>query len=184
MESPFHNYETVFIAVAATIGFFLSWVYHRYIDNLDVDTDSAWKVKFKKLEQRRILETQYYTTVIHNLETTNKAVQEEAQGMRVSSTRLRNLYDRNASFMSREELEKNIVEVSRRIASMRSALETIKSKKTITVKECSICTYPVKCKTKCVCKNEKCSYEWCKSCDIKLKSNGLKYCPAGCQGAI
>ena len=134
------------------------------------------------LEKRRKLEVDYYTTTIHHLEITNNNVQREAQSLRISSARLRNLYDRNASFMSKADLEKAVIEVSQRLASMKSSLIKLKEEEPSSLHECNICANTFNLKISC--KNSKCTYGWCKDCSDKLRKNGVKYCPAGCRGAI
>jgi hypothetical protein len=181
------SYASAFALTALTAFAVYFWWIGNPVNKND-DDSSKLQERIEMLEKRRKLEVDYYTTVIHNLETTNKTVQEEAQALRVSAVRFRNLYDRKASFMSKAELEKAITEVSQRLASMRSSLVDIKNSISagITgIHECQICANTFKHKNKIYsCGNNKCSYGWCNACDDKLKCTGVKLCPAGCQGEI
>ena len=158
-----------------------------------------------ELKELNHTENEYYSLIIENLENTNNDVQAEAQTLRLSTLRLRNLYEKNPSYMTKSELERAISEIAPRLAAMRSMLKTLSAKTatvsataTATVRrnkqlkglvshqecpkcpECPICCTTVTSnKTMCSCTNPKCTYEWCRKCDKNIDER----CP-GCRGDL
>ena len=159
--------------------------FRSFVENLKSSDDrmiAKLKSRISILEERRSLEVDYYTAMINNLEKANQSVQEEAQALRVSAFRARNLYEQNPSFMSKADIEASIAELAPRLSGLRSALVKIKSRKNADAPKCAVCANGVS-KNMRTCSNSKCTYEWCVKCDTKIKSSSNCRCP-GCRGPI
>ena len=159
----------IYYAVPRVLNYFRA--FKKLIEELNTKAEQRLSV----LEERRKIEREYYSAVIDNLENTNRSVQAEAQALRLSSLRLRNLYDKNPSFMTRSELERAISELAPRLASLRTSIKSIDTNaKSECHTDCPIC-----CRKKNrmrSCANPKCTIEWCGRCD-----KNIDRCPV-CRG--